>query len=159
MSLNFDSVPIKVQDLTPEVNAVGNIFKTKALDLMSRFDFESTTSKSKCKHYPLDYLAENTVEGKAKALELISSACWATFQHQLEKAVERKGDCLTLEEHAWDQRGDTNPIKIGKVWMCAANRFSTINTEVEEPQVFAFGYLSEDGYEVQGEINFGVEVY
>lgn len=157
MPLVFDTAPIKIQDLTPEVNAVRNIFKTKALDLLSRFDFESTTSKSKCKHYPLDYLAENTIEGKAKALELISSDCWATFQHQLQEVVS--GYPPLLQEKAWDERGETKPVKIGKVWMCAANRFSTSILIVEEPQVFAFGYLSEDGYEVQGEINFGIEIY
>jgi len=151
-------VAVTVQNLTKEINCVGvGHFKDKIESYMKRFDFESTTEKSKCKHYVLDYLCDNSPEEKLKALEIIASACWARLLNDLQ--AHTVNNRAFVRECTWDDRFKSKPLKIGKVYMCAPNRFETTNTDVHEPQLFSFGYESDNGYEIQGEINFGVEIY
>lgn len=156
--IDTNAAVVRVQDLTKEINVVGSApFKEKALEYMSRFNFESTTDKSKCKHYPLDYLCDGSPEEKAKALEIIASTCWGRLLNELQAEIINAK--VYIQEQPWDQRPTTSNVKIGKVYMCAPNRFSTVNTEVGEPKLFAFGYQGDNGYEVQGEVNFGIELY
>jgi len=156
MQLIFDQTSSKVEDLTLEVNEINNTFKDKTLELLSRFDFESSLSKDKCKHYPVSFFAKNAEE-IGKALELISQACWATLHFKL---LEVKASFPTLTKPMqWDEKPASESVKLGKIYMCSPNRFCTVNTEVTEPKVFAYGYQSEDRYEIQGEVNFGIEIY
>lgn len=161
MPIVLDTTTNKVIDLTQEINFIKSDAKDNVMNLMRRFDFESTNEKSKTKHYPLNYTCEGSSEQITTALSRISSACWRTLLNELQSIVIGSQTHAPLKAYAYDEgpKPKRLSVKLGKVYMCSPNRFSHVNKEVEEVKLFAFGYQLEDEYEVNGEINFGVEVY
>lgn len=150
----------KIRDLTEEVNFVSSAAKESVINLIKRFDFESTNDKDKAKHYPLTYVCNGGPEEVATALEQISSTCWRTLLKELQGVVIESHAHLPLKPYAHDETSNQKlNVKLGKVYMCPPNRFSHVNTDVDEVKLFAFGYEFEGGYEVSGEINFGIEIY
>lgn len=161
MGLVLDTKTSKVIDLTQEVNLIENEAKQSVMRWMKRFDFESTDARAKTKHYPLHYSCDGSLEEVATALERISSACWRTLLEALQVIGINSREHLPLQAYSYSEGPETQKlnVKLGKVYMCSPNRFSYVNKDVEEVKLFAFGYQHEDVYEVNGEINFGIEIY
>lgn len=161
MTIVLDTTTNKVIDLCQAVNLIENEAKQSVMNLLKRFDFESTNEKAKTKHYPLNYTCDGSPEEIATALERISSACWRTLLRELQGVVIGSHTHAPLKAFAYDEAPKPKKlnVKLGKLYMCSPNRFSTVNKDVEEVKLFAFGYQFEDEYEVNGEINFGIEIY
>lgn len=163
MTLAFDNLP-KVVDLTPELNAVVNTEKQKALKTLAKFDIEWSENRQLVKHYPLDDTCViNNPEALAKKLQNLSEAFWLTFNHYVDQAIGFQAPVLetgVISECAWGERQE-KPKKIGKIYTCQPNRFATVNkpSEVVQPYLYSYDNLKEDYKELMGEINFGIEIY
>jgi hypothetical protein len=161
MPIVLNTTTSKVVDLSQAVNLIENEAKQSVMNLLKRFDFETTNEKYKTKHYPLSYTCDGSPEEIATALERISSACWRTLLGQLQVIGMTARTPLPLKAYAYSEGPKPRKlnVKLGKIYMCSPNRFSHVNKDVEEVKLFAFGYQFDDEYEVTGEINFGIEIY
>ncbi len=151
--------PIKIRDLTPELNMIGNDYKGRIQNLMKRFDFESTNDRSKCKHYPLDMESSSEQTDLAESLELMSTAFYSLLFKELQAAYVNYGRVDLTNKPFGARAFEPVNLKIGKLYMTPPARFSTVNTSVEEVQAFVYGYEVDGKYELMGEVNFGIEVY
>lgn len=145
-------------DWTDELNLVDNDYKGRVQNLLKRFDFESTNDRTKCKHYPLDMQCGTSPEETSTALELMSNAFYSLLHKELSAAVINSGRVEAVE-CSFDERFKSKAVKIGKIYATPPNKFSTVNTDLESLQPFAYAYKTDDQYEVMGEINFGIEIY
>ncbi len=149
--------PMKVQDFTQEIKAVETEEKVKISELLERFDFESCNDRSKCKHYPLDMTCDNE-EQINSVLKRMAFAFDNLLLKELRSAYVDHSR-LEVKAQKFGSKGDSKRFKIGKIYAMPANRFDTVNTEMNSVHPFARAYLVDGVYEVLGEINFGIEIY
>jgi len=153
----------KIVDLTSTINIIECKEKAKALKLLSQFDIEWSEDRSKVKHYPLDdYSQTSDSQDLAHRIVRMSSVLWHTVAGYLENAIPITApvyDDGLIKPLNWDER-PAKPKKIGKIYTCQPARFSKVNVPVEVVQPYLFSYKLEDGStELQGEVNFGIEIY
>lgn len=144
MSINTENVAkIRVTDQSSTIQAVDSVEKQQALQLLSKFDVEYTSDRTKAKHYPLDDLVGSGGDFDSK-VATASQALWLTLTHHLQNAINSAGD-----------KGEE---KIGKVYVTNSNRFNVTNNS-NDVKLYLFVYESDQGTELMGEINFGIEIY
>lgn len=149
----------KMLDLTEQVNLVESEAKQEVKKLLRKFDFESTTDKSKVKHYPINVSCKLDNEEPQIALDNISICCWNTLLRELKSVAFSNRFKSPLKSYEFGDSPEFKNVKLGKIYMCSPNRFSHAGKEVEEVKIFAFGHEDQGKYEVMGEINFAVEIY
>lgn len=154
---------VKFIDLTSTINVVSSKEKTKALKLLSQFDIEWSEDRTKVKHYPLgDYSQTSDSHDLAERIERMSKVLWHTVAGYIEKELPITAtvyDDGLLKPMQVGER-PAKAKKIGKIYTCQPDKFGTINKPTEVVQPYLYSYkLEDESTELQGEINFGIEVY
>lgn len=154
---------VKIIDLTSTINVVGSKEKTQALKLLSQFDIEWSEDRTKVKHYPLDdYSQTSDSQDLAERIDRMSKVLWHTVAGYIENELPITAptyDDGLLKAMELGER-PAKPKKIGKIYTCQPAKFGTINKPTEVVQLYLYSYKLEDGsIELQGEVNFGIEIY
>jgi hypothetical protein len=144
MQTNIENVAkIRVTDQSSTIQAADSVEKQQAFQLLSKFDVEYTSDRTKAKHYPLDDLVGSDGDFDSK-VAAVSQTLWLTLTHHLQNAINSASE--KVKE------------KIGKVYVTNSNRFNVTNNS-NEVKLYLFVYESDTGTELMSEINFGVEIY
>lgn len=155
--------PIQVVDQSSIIQVVGNKQKDKALKLLSKFDIEWSEDRTKVKHYALDdYSVTSNPEDLAERVERMSVAMWHTVAGYIEQALPITAPILETGFIKPIEVGTrpTKTKKLGKIYTCRPARFGSVNVPVEVVQPYLYTYKDQTGgTEMQGEINFGIEIY